>query len=250
MALLPLPVALTVGASVLVVAAAAPVMPGAGRTSQIPSAQAGLAQANSAQAGLAQANSAPAAVADASPASGMPSDTPRTRITAGAAPSTGAPPGPLVGADVSTGARAFPAVPPHGRWRWPLSPAPPVLRPFVVGPYRWSPGHRGVDLGGSPGQSVLAPAAGVVTFAGMVAGRPVLVIRHDGGIRTSYEPVVAAVHVGQPVAAGERVAVLARGHCAVRGCLHWGARRWSTYVDPLGLLGVHRRVVLLPLGGT
>jgi len=155
-----------------------------------------------------------------------------------------------------------PRVPPP-RYSWPLAgpaagaptqppvalpAAPPaVLRRFSVGPFRWSPGHRGVDLVADPGQAVLAAGAGQVAFGGLVAGRPVVVVSHPDGLRTTYEPVLGVVPVGAQVARGDEIGSLARGptHCDV-ACLHWGARRGSEYVDPLRLLE-QRRPVLLPL---
>lgn len=42
------------------------------------------------------------------------------------------------------------------RFDWPLAPRPHVERAFDKPAENWLPGHRGVDLGGSAGQSVLA----------------------------------------------------------------------------------------------
>jgi murein DD-endopeptidase MepM/ murein hydrolase activator NlpD len=80
-----------------------------------------------------------------------------------------------------------------------------VLRRFAVGPHPWSPGHRGVDLAADAGQQVLASGAGVVGFAGRVAGIGVVVVDHGGGLRTTYEPVDAAIGVGSRTVAGTRV---------------------------------------------
>ena len=54
---------------------------------------------------------------------------------------------------------------------------------------------------GTVGQPVRAALPGTVTFAGMLAGRGVVVVDH-GATRTTYEPVAATVAVGTPVAAG------------------------------------------------
>ncbi|RYE76150.1 MAG: M23 family peptidase, partial [Myxococcales bacterium] len=48
---------------------------------------------------------------------------------------------------------------------WPLDPVPGVVHDFDPPESRWGAGHRGVDLGGHPGQAVLAAAAGRVTHA-------------------------------------------------------------------------------------
>jgi murein DD-endopeptidase MepM/ murein hydrolase activator NlpD len=155
----------------------------------------------------------------------------------------------LVTADrVQAPATATGRSPQAGRWWWPLSPRPAVLRPFVVGPHRWSAGHRGIDLDARVGAYILAPAAGVVTFASRVVSRPVVVVTHADGLRTAYEPAFATVPFGTTVSRGQVIGRVsaAPGHCAPRTCLHWSARRGDRYVDPLGLLSVPR-IVLLPV---
>jgi murein DD-endopeptidase MepM/ murein hydrolase activator NlpD len=136
---------------------------------------------------------------------------------------------------------------PAAAFRWPLSPAPEVLRRFAVGPQPWSPGHRGVDLAAGAGQHVLSAGAGTIAFAGLVAGRGVVTVAHAGGLRTTYEPVTSGIGVGRAVAAGDELGVLAEGnHCPVT-CLHWGALRGDVYVDPLTLLRPPVPPILLPL---
>jgi murein DD-endopeptidase MepM/ murein hydrolase activator NlpD len=66
------------------------------------------------------------------------------------------------------------------RLRWPLEPAQ-VTRGFDAPAPDWQRGHRGVDLAGQPGQPVYVAAAGTVVYAGMLAGRPVVSVEHDGG---------------------------------------------------------------------
>ncbi len=125
---------------------------------------------------------------------------------------------------------------------------PVVVTRFDAPPDPWSAGHRGVDLSAALGERVLAPESGSVSFAAMVAGRPVVVVTHPGGLRSTFEPVVALVPVGTPVTAGSAVGIVsaAPGHCAPATCMHWGVLRDTTYLDPLAF--VHqRRVVLLPL---
>ncbi|MFP5282949.1 MAG: peptidoglycan DD-metalloendopeptidase family protein, partial [Actinomycetes bacterium] len=82
-------------------------------------------------------------------------------------------------------ARGEPSLPtPSG---WPLAGAIEVVRPYAPPARRWEAGHRGVDLAASPGDPVLAAAAGTVTFADRLAGRGVVVVSH-GALRTTYEP--------------------------------------------------------------
>ncbi len=61
---------------------------------------------------------------------------------------------------------------------WPLQPEPEVARGFDPPDVVWGAGHRGVDLVGSPGQAVHSALPGTVTFAGMLAGRGVVVVDH------------------------------------------------------------------------
>lgn len=139
---------------------------------------------------------------------------------------------------------------PSRAWVWPLSPVPRVARGFHVGPSPWSPGHRGVDLETEPGAVVRAPAAGVIRFSGVLAGRPVLAIDHGGGLISSFEPAIGRLPVGAAMGQGDAVATIASGpnHCAPRTCLHWGVRRNGRYIDPLTLVpGKRGPAVLLPL---
>jgi murein DD-endopeptidase MepM/ murein hydrolase activator NlpD len=139
-----------------------------------------------------------------------------------------------------------------GRLEWPLQPRPAVVRQFDAPDPDWQHGHRGVDLAGVADQPVYAAAAGTVVFAGILAGRPVVSIAHPGGLRTSYEPVDAAVRPGQLVDASTAIGRLRAGHpgCGAAACLHWGAM-WgpaarADYVDPVGL-AVTTAVRLKPL---
>lgn len=156
------------------------------------------------------------------------------------------------GASASAADDDPPAVPSEQvtRWRWPMAPAPPVLRRFRAPPDPYAAGHRGLDLGGAWGTPVLAVADGRVSHSGVVAGRGTVTVLHAGGLRSSYEPVDPVVSEGDVVRAGQvlgRMAPSGTSHCGVRPCLHLGARRAATYVDPWPLL-VGGRIVLLPMG--
>ncbi|WP_234983474.1 M23 family metallopeptidase [Demequina sp. NBRC 110053] len=111
----------------------------------------------------------------------------------------------------------------------------------------WLPGHRGIDLHAAAGDTVVAPARGVVSFAGVVVDRAVLTITHDDGRLSSFEPVDALVEVGSRVAAGEPVGTVAPGsaHCET-ACVHWGVRQDGRYLDPLDLVEGFGPVRLLP----
>lgn len=143
--------------------------------------------------------------------------------------------------------RAAPSepTPRPGVWVRPVGGA--LLRGFEPPAGAWGRGHRGVDLAADPDAPIRAAGAGVIGWAGRVAGRGVVTVVHDGGLRTTYEPVTAQVAVGRRVEAGSILGVLERGtgHCGSRPCLHWGLLRGHAYLDPFALLG-HGRPVLVP----
>ncbi|MFI2363224.1 murein hydrolase activator EnvC family protein [Promicromonospora sp. NPDC019610] len=144
-----------------------------------------------------------------------------------------------------------------------VDPPTGVERLFDPPAEEWGAGHRGIDLAAAPGTRVFSPGPGVVTFAGQVARRGVVVVTHPGGLRSSLEPVAVSVPVGTAVAAGTAIGVVegspgadepgADGtdqgappnHCAPRSCVHWGVRRGERYIDPLSLLD-RPPIVLLP----
>ena len=150
---------------------------------------------------------------------------------------------------VSTEGRAAPSAAAGSGWGWPLTPAPTIARPFDPPLRRWEPGHRGVDLLGSVGDEVRAPASGQVVFASQLAGRGVVVVRHESGLRSTFEPVTASVGLGTAVTKAQAIGHVAVGpsHCAPQTCLHWGVLRGREYLDPLAFLG-RAPTVLLPLG--
>ncbi|WP_433320929.1 murein hydrolase activator EnvC family protein [Micromonospora chersina] len=176
--------------------------------------------------------------AASSPAAAVPGTATSVRRWAGRSPSA---------ASALPGSPSVAAAP-TARFRWPLAGTPRVVRRFAPPPQPWLPGHRGVDLAATPGVEVRSAGAGVVLFAGTVAGRPVVTVGHADGLRTTYEPVRPGLAAGARVAAGTPIGRLIAGHpgCAVAACLHWGLRRGEEYLDPLALLGLGP-VRLLPL---
>ncbi|MCW4602714.1 M23 family metallopeptidase [Janibacter hoylei] len=109
-------------------------------------------------------------------------------------------------------------------------------------------GHRGIDLAASKGDPVTSVDDGVVTHRGRIAGRGTVSITHGDGVRSTYEPVDSSLTVGDRVRRGEEIGRVGPepGHCEPATCLHLGAKRDDTYLDPMGFFGV-RRVVLLPV---
>lgn len=156
---------------------------------------------------------------------------------------------PVLGLVVLSAAPATAA--PRPGFGWPLPGTPSVERVFLPPATAYGPGHRGVDLSASLGQLVLAAGPGRVTYAGLLAGRGVVTVTHPGGLRTTYEPVIATAKIGDLVTHGSVLGRLSVGHggCRRVTCLHWGLLRGQVYLDPLWLLaGGPMR--LLPLTGT
>ncbi|TQL47624.1 peptidase M23-like protein [Homoserinimonas aerilata] len=138
----------------------------------------------------------------------------------------------------------------HERWLWPVDKPHPVLRAYLAPATPYSAGHRGIDIGvasGAEPAQLRAPTDGIVHFAGVVVDRPVLSIRHAGGLVASYEPVVTELVAGDTVQRGDLLGELAGPvtHCD-RPCLHFGVRLHGDYVSPLLYLEGIPRSVLLP----
>jgi murein DD-endopeptidase MepM/ murein hydrolase activator NlpD len=131
------------------------------------------------------------------------------------------------------------------QWSWP-TPSHHVVVPYSAPATRYGPGHRGIDISAPIGVVVTAPDAGIVAFAGRVAGRSVLTIDHGAGLVSTLEPVVSGLTTGATVRAGDEVGVVGVGGPAADGTLHLGARRDGEYMNPLLLLGGIPHAVLLP----
>ncbi|MHC2999073.1 peptidase M23 [Microbacterium sp. HJ5] len=130
-------------------------------------------------------------------------------------------------------------------WVWPLT-AFRLERAFVAPAHRYAAGHRGIDLAPADAGALRAPAAGVVAFAGAVAGRGILTIDHSDGLVTTLEPIETALSPGDVVAAGDDIGTVALGGHAAAGSVHFGVRLHGEYINPLLLLGGVPRAVLLP----
>jgi murein DD-endopeptidase MepM/ murein hydrolase activator NlpD len=130
-------------------------------------------------------------------------------------------------------------------WLWPLEGARLDVA-FVAPAHRYGAGHRGIDLRAVGTDAVRAPAAGVVAFAGQVAGRSVVTVDHGDGWVTTLEPVESDLAPGTALARGAVVGTLSFGGHAPAGTLHFGVRLHGEYVNPLTLLGGVPRAILLP----
>lgn len=137
-----------------------------------------------------------------------------------------------------------------GDWVWPVSG--PVIRAFDPPDSPYGTGHRGIDIAAPVGSAVVAPADGVVSFAGPVGGRLFLTIDHGNGLQSTYSWLSQLlVRKGDRVLRGQPVATTGSGHPdAPVPHLHLGVKLDGTYVDPmvyLGPLSVGAFVRLAPL---
>jgi len=138
-------------------------------------------------------------------------------------------------------------------WLWPLEPlpgdkaVPQVMRPFDPPDHQWLSGHRGIDLAVQQGRRIRAPADGVITFTGSVAGKDVVSIRH-GKLTSTYEPAKSSLPAGTRLQAGTVWGKVdgVSDHCD-QDCLHWGLKDGHNhYLDPGAKVGRHR-IRLKPL---
>jgi lipoprotein NlpD len=100
------------------------------------------------------------------------------------------------------------------------------------------PNSKGVDIGGKPGDPVVAAAAGQVLYTGTgIRGfGKLIVIRHDNGFSSVYaHNREILVKEGQSVARGQRIAEMGDSD-ADRPKLHFEIRKSGKPVDPLRYL--------------
>ncbi|HSB37831.1 MAG TPA: peptidoglycan DD-metalloendopeptidase family protein, partial [Gaiellaceae bacterium] len=124
-------------------------------------------------------------------------------------------------------------------WAWPVQG--PVLRTFEFGSDPYAAGlHRGVDIGAGADAPVVAPASGVVFFAGSVptGGRTLAVETPDGYSVTLLHLGALAVERGAAVSEGEVIGSAGSSGVPEQSVpyVHLGVRRVADpqgYVDPL-----------------
>jgi septal ring factor EnvC (AmiA/AmiB activator) len=129
-----------------------------------------------------------------------------------------------------------------------------------AGPY--GPGHRGVDIAARVGESVRAPAAGEVVFAGPVAGINWVSILVAPGVLVTLGPLLDPPRTAASVRSRMPVGRVAPGHQATQAhprdpsgpggpggetTLHLSVRVDGVYVDPLAYLVDRPRPRLAPL---
>ncbi|MDY5129180.1 peptidoglycan DD-metalloendopeptidase family protein [Actinotignum urinale] len=88
---------------------------------------------------------------------------------------------------------------------------PRVFRDFSPPAQKWLAGHRGVDVVANIGDEIMSAGDGIVVFAGFLVNRHVISIEHEGGLRTTYEPVEPRVTKGDYVTKGQVIGVLQTG---------------------------------------
>lgn len=139
----------------------------------------------------------------------------------------------VIGATMATS----PALPAAGTWTWPV--VGPVIRAFDPPETPFGSGHRGIDIAVPVGTVVVAPDAGIVTFAGPVGGELFVTLDHGEGLTSTYSWVSATlVRKGDAVARGAPIALSGRGHPGSSvPHLHLGVRLNGVYLDPLEFLG-------------
>ncbi|WP_164515842.1 peptidoglycan DD-metalloendopeptidase family protein [Bifidobacterium dolichotidis] len=118
----------------------------------------------------------------------------------------------------------------------PIQPST-VLQHFDGPAKPWLSGHRGIDLAASDQAAIVAPTAGVISFAGTVAHKQVVSLKTKYGTMT-FEPAVTAYQVGHSLTRGSTLGHVEghSDHCD-HHCLHWGIKLdQRQYRDPETLL--------------
>lgn len=109
---------------------------------------------------------------------------------------------------------------------------------------RWGRMHEGVDLAGPTGTPIVAPAEGVVVFAGRQTGYGNLIkIRHEFGIETRYGHLSRIrVKVGQKVSRGELIGDMGNTGRSTGPHLHYEVRVNGKPVNPMTFIKAARNV--------
>ena len=103
--------------------------------------------------------------------------------------------------------------------------------------------HTGTDIATAWGTPVLAPASGVVVFAGTMSdGAEVVVMTHDSGLVSMYAHLdnhvfPVPVKAGDTVQAGDRIGNVGLTGITTGAHLHWSVWRDGDLVDPLSMIG-------------
>jgi len=102
--------------------------------------------------------------------------------------------------------------------------------------------HTGTDIATAWGTPVLAPASGLVVFAGMMGdGAEVVVMTHDSGLVSMYAHLdnhvfPVPVKAGDTVHAGDRIGNVGLTGNTTGAHLHWSVWRSGELIDPLSMI--------------
>lgn len=114
-----------------------------------------------------------------------------------------------------------------------------VVRRFDRPSCERCPGHRGITVASSPGEPVVAVAAGTVEFVGEVGGRTYVVQRVAPSVVVTYGGVTPTVRDGATVQRGEQVAT-------ADGETYLSVREAGRHLEPLRALGLGRARLVGP----
>ena len=127
------------------------------------------------------------------------------------------------------------AVPPGASaWTWPLGGD--VLRPYTLGADPYAGGqHRGIDVSGSYGEPVRAPASGTVSYAGVVPGSGrTVTIQHEGYAVSLTHLGEISVSKGMTVVEGTRFQMSRTPAVVTRGGPTFGEHTFDVLTETLG----------------
>ena len=110
--------------------------------------------------------------------------------------------------------------------------------------------HAGIDLAAPMGSTIMAAAAGTVTYAGWYKGYGNMVdIQHADGLITRYEHMSSyapELGYGTPVKAGQMVGLVGRTGHSTGNHIHFEVRYQGRAVDPAPFIGVGHCLVTPP----
>jgi murein DD-endopeptidase MepM/ murein hydrolase activator NlpD len=113
----------------------------------------------------------------------------------------------------------------------------------------YAAGHRGLDFRQKLNSIIKAPAAGEVSFVGLVVDRPVVTLKTAIGYLASFEPACSNLEVGDAVKAGSDFArhcdpeTAYEYHC--ESCIHFSVRSAYGHLSPEYFLAGLKPSVLL-----
>jgi murein DD-endopeptidase MepM/ murein hydrolase activator NlpD len=137
-------------------------------------------------------------------------------------------------------------------WQLPFAAPHPLVRPYLQPTSDYSAGHRGIDLEAHIGETVYAPADGVVRFAGKIVNRAVISLNHQADLLSEFEPVCSSLKAGERIKKGDSIGVLCTPdatyvpHCQSVSCLHFSIRAAGEYFSRQKLIGGLNPSRLLP----